>query len=291
MRQKKDKSDVFFQVPRESFKTSVGNIELPILYYDVNLFLAFYFVEPERATAVLRNTDLEPLCFYNRKSLVALALFEYKDTTVGIYNEVGLAIGVKEKEKKVSFPTLQLFKLLFKLNPQNIPIGFYILHLPVTTKEANVAGREIWGYPKFITEIALKFDLENSHFAGSVKDPDNKKSIFELEGRLKKGIPIPAFDLITYTYYEKQLIRTIIDVSGNFNFSFTSTFRLRNVESNHPMAETIKALGIENQDSYAAMYSTNWQSRLNKGNIVLESKVYRHPIKVIKSKSKAKIKR
>jgi len=291
MRQKKDKSDVFFQVPRESFKTSVGNIKLPILYYDVNLFLAFYFVEPERATAVLRNTDLEPLHFYNGKSLVALALFEYKDTTVGIYNEVGLAIGVKEKEKKVSFPTLQLFKLLFKLNPQNIPIGFYILHLPVTTKEANVAGREIWGYPKFITEIPLKFDLENSHFAGSVKDPDNKKSIFELEGRLKKGIPIPAFDLITYTYYEHQLIRTIIDVSGNFNFSFTSTFRLRNVESNHPMAETIKALGIENRDSYAAMYSTNWQSRLNKGNIVLESKVYRHPIKVIKSKSKAKIKR
>lgn len=291
MRQKKDKSDVFFQVPRESFKTRVGNIELPILYYDVNLFLAFYFVEPERATAVLRNTDLEPLRFYNGKSLVALALFEYKDTTVGIYNEVGLAIGVKEKEKKVSFPTLQLFKLLFKLNPQNIPIGFYILHLPVTTKEANVAGREIWGYPKFITEIPLKFDLENSHFAGSVKDPDNKKSIFELEGRLKKKIPIPAFDLITYTYYENQLIRTIIDVSGNFNFSFTSTFRLRNVESNHPMAETIKALGIENQDSYAAMYSTNWQSRLNKGNFVLESKVYRHPIKVIKSKSKAKIKR
>jgi len=234
---------------------------------------------------------LESLRFYNGKSLVALALFEYKDTTVGIYNEVGLAIGVKEKEKKVSFPTLQLFKLLFKLNPQNIPIGFYILHLPVTTKEANVAGREIWGYPKFITEIPLKFDLENSHFAGSVKDPDNKKSIFELEGRLKKGIPIPAFDLITYTYYENQLIRTIIDVSGNFNFSFTSTFRLRNVESNHPMAETIKALGIENQDSYAAMHSTNWQSRLNKGNIVLESKVYRHPIKVIKSKSKAKIKR
>ncbi len=288
MRPKKDKNDVFFQVPRAPFKTSIGNIELPILYYDVNLLIAFYIVEPERAITALRNTDLEPLCFYNGKSLVALALFEYKDTTVGIYNEVGLAIGVKEKGKKVSYPTLQLFKLLLKTNPQNIPIGFYILHLPVTTKKANVAGREIWGYPKFITEIPLKFDLENSHFIGSVKDPNNKKSIFELEGKLKKGIPIPAFDLITYTYFENQLIRTIIDVSGNFHFSFTSSFRLKNIESNHPMAETIKALGIDHHDSYAVMYSTNWQSRLNKGNIVLESKVFRHPIKVIKSKAKIK---
>jgi len=291
MRPKKDKNDVFFQVPRESFKTSMGNIELPILYYDVNLLIAFYFIEQKRARNILRNTDLETLGFYNGKSLVALALFEYKDTTVGIYNEVGLAIGVKEKEKKVFFPTLQLFKLLLKTNSQNIPIGFYILHLPVTTKKANVAGREIWGYPKFITEIPLKFDLQNSYFNGSVKDPDNKKSIFEIDGKLKKGISIPAFDLITYTYFENQLIRTIIDVSGNFNFSFNSSFRLKNVESKHPMAETIKALGIENQDSYAVMFSTNWQSRLNKGNIILESKVYRHPIKVIKSKSKAKIKR
>ncbi|GIX40293.1 MAG: hypothetical protein KatS3mg129_0026 [Leptospiraceae bacterium] len=289
MARKKDKSDVFFQVPKEKIKTSIGDIELPILYYDVNLTLVFYFVKPEKANEVLKNTDLEAIRFYNGKSLIALALFEYKDTTVGIYNEVGLAIGVKEKNKNASSPTLQLLKLLLKTNPENIPIGFYVAHLPVTTKEANVAGREIWGYPKFVTDIPLQFDLENSQLYGSVKDPETKKSIFELQGNLKGFIAIPAFDLITYTYLENKLIRTIINVSGNFRFSFNKSFRLTNIDSEHPMAKTIQILGLENQPSYAVMYSTNWQSRLNKGTVVLESKYFSNPVLSEVKKQKANV--
>jgi hypothetical protein len=292
MNKKYDKSDVFFRIPRENVKTSEGNVELPILYYDVNLMLIYYFVEKEKASFFLKDTDLEPLQFYNGKSLVIIAMFEYQDTSVGIYNEVGIAIGVKEKNKRVLLPTIQLIKLMLKSNPAAIPIGFYVAHLPVTTQKANIAGREIWGYPKFVTDIPLKFDIENSQFYGSVKDPNNKKSIFEVQGSLKGFITIPAFDIITYTYLENQLIRTIINVAGNFKLSFNNSYRLTNIESSHPMAQTLKLLGIENKNSYAIMYSTNWQSRLNKGSIVLESKNFNHPIfsKEIKKSQKAKTK-
>ncbi len=277
MKLKKDINDIFFQVPREGFPSSIGKIELPILYYDVNLLIVFYFVDFERSMTLLQNTDLEPIKFYNGKSLVTLALFEYKDTSVGRYNEVGLAIAVKEKSKQVQFPLLEFSKLLLKVNPEKIPFGFYVVHLPVTTKEANVAGREIWGYPKFVTEIPLKFDFEGFQFYGSVLDPENQ-TIFELKGDLKSFISIPAMDLITYTYYEDQLIRTHIDVVGNFKLSLNKSFTITNVQSHHPMAQMIKQLNLEHHKSFLILYSNNWQSRLNKGNVVLKSTTFFHPI-------------
>lgn len=277
MQIRKDKNDVFFQVPKEKFQSSMGTIDLPILYYDVNILIVFYYVDFEKSKTLLQNTDLEPIKFYNGKSLISLALFEYKDTTVGVYNEVGIGIAVREKSKLVRFPLLEFSKLLFKVNPEKIPFGFYVVHLPVTTKKANAAGREIWGYPKFVTDIPLTFDFKHSEFYGSVLDP-KKQLIFELKGELKSLFTIPAMDLITYTYYEEQLIRTHIDVIGKFNFSFNKSFILTNIQSHHPMAQTIRDLGLENQNSFLILFSNNWQSRLNKGKVVLKSSTFFYPV-------------
>ena len=46
----------FFDVPQEMFKTSVGNVELPILYYDVAQMCAYFAIDLDRAQKVLEPT-------------------------------------------------------------------------------------------------------------------------------------------------------------------------------------------------------------------------------------------
>lgn len=269
---RKIENNIFFNVPQEPIQTSIGNVNLPIFYYDVNVMYIFYLLESEKVQKLLEKTDLEAIRILGNKSLVCLAFFEYKNTSIGIYNEVGMAIAVKEKERKVSFPIIEFLKLLYKKNIQNISIGFWVQHLPVTTKEANVAGREIWGYPKFITKIPIEFDFIQKKFSGKVQDPNSKNLILSIEGKLNSILSLPAFSFLTYSYLGNKLIRTIINVKGRLKFSFNKSFKIQSISSNHTFAQTLKQLGLENHPSYAIMYGNHWQSRLNKGNIVLESK-------------------
>lgn len=268
----KIENDSFFNISQEPIQTSIGNVNLPILYYDANVIYIFYLLEFEKVQKFLEKTDLDVLRIFGNKSLVCLAFFEYRDTSIGVYNEVGMAISVKEKEQKVNFPSIEFLKLLFKKNIQSIPIGFWVQHLPVTTNNANVAGREIWGYPKFVTEIPIEFDFIHKKFSGIVQDPNSKNTILSVEGKLNSLLTLPAFSFITYSYLGNKLIRTIINVKGKLKFSFNKSFKIQSVSSNHIFAQTLKQLELENYPSYAIMYGSHWQSILNKGYVVLESK-------------------
>lgn len=259
-----NKNDDFFKVPVEQVKTSEGNVGLPILYYDVSLLMGFFWVEPDAVAAKLSGTGLKPVTCLNGKTIAGVALYAYHDTTVGIYNEVGVALNCIEAEKTPSIipPAVELL----------MPGGwrsssFYILDLPVTTKEANAAGREIWGYPKFVTEIPLTF--KKDYFSGGVKDPDGKSDIFTLDGKIGIGARLPAFDLVTFTNLDGTRIKTQVNVRGSFKYFINPEFQLKVGTSGHKMAQNLKDLGLAGASPFAlAVTEHNWQSRLNKGSIV-----------------------
>ena len=67
---------------------------------------------------------------------MALYCIEYRKTDIGPYNEVGLTV--------------------LALAPGDPIPANYVVDLPVTTAVANRAGREIWGYNKFVAAIDVK---------------------------------------------------------------------------------------------------------------------------------------
>ncbi len=78
-----------------------------------------------------------------------------------------------------------------------------------------------------------------------------------------------------------------MNVSGNFNISFNNNCKITNVISQHPIAETIKILNLENLNPYHILHSNNWQSRLNKGTIIKSKQIPHHlPIKTQKKTNK-----
>ena len=126
----------FFQVPRSHVKTSEGMVELPILYYDTSALNAFFLVEQARVEAVLKGTGLSPSLTVGGKALVGLSCFEYRDTSVGVYNEVGLAIAVTPQGEKLALGGWR--DLLSTLShPEERHVAFHIIDLPVTTAAAR----------------------------------------------------------------------------------------------------------------------------------------------------------
>merc|ERR1719460_2922262 len=76
--------------------TSAGDVALPILYHDGTLAAAFYALAPSVAQALLPD-ELEPLLIPGIGAVGGIFMFEYRNTSIGEYLELGLAIQAVQK--------------------------------------------------------------------------------------------------------------------------------------------------------------------------------------------------
>jgi hypothetical protein len=124
---------------------------LPIFYYDGNAMSAVF---PARLAALRRlmpDPRIVPARLAPGVGAVAVTCFEYLDTDIGPYNE--LAISVILADGGANLPGVALLSSLRRRQ-----LHAYVWHLPVTTEIANVNGRELWGYPKFVADIDFTQD-------------------------------------------------------------------------------------------------------------------------------------
>lgn len=254
-----DHRDPFFLYPRQCFTTSAGEVELPILYFDTSALAALFWVDMARAQSLLVGTGLRAIAARPGKALAAVAFYNYRETTVGAYNEVGVAIAVRP-EALFDQP-LPRVDLLWPLERRLT--GYYIIDLPVTTAAANAAGRELWGFPKFITDIEI--DWQGRDFAGRVRSPADSGDICSLSGRLGQGLLAPPLQLALYSQLQGRLLRSLVNVRGRATIALPGSLRLRTGTSQHDMAERLRALGLADVAPFAVHYTHAFQSRLNAG--------------------------
>ena len=140
----------FHRVQRfQRFETSSGPVTVPILYPDVHSMWVYFSAPIHKARALLPTDRLKPISMGNGNALYGIVCFEYRDTTIGSYNEVGIGVPCR-LDPSINVPIIPaLFNRFFS-------VGFYVHHLPVTTQIAYDAGVEIWGLPKFIAQITFE---------------------------------------------------------------------------------------------------------------------------------------
>ena len=250
--------DPFFQYPKTGFASSEGNVDLPILYFDDSTLIAMFWVDYDRAKPQVAQ-GLEVVRFGSGKALVALAFYEYRETSIAPYREVGVAIAVvPQGEKAPALPLMALFSSLDKNK-----LGFYVIDLPVTTAAACAAGREIWGYPKFVTPIG--FSLKGASFTGTVTDSATSGSMLTLSGHAGLGVPGPLLDLVLYSPHKGKMLRTLVNTRGGGRICLPGSIRLEVSHSDHPMAKRLVALGMNNAKPAFVSHTHALQLRLNAG--------------------------
>ena len=85
-------TDRFFDVPRTTRRTSEGPVELPILYHDASNVIVLFAARLGRLRDALAGTGLAPVSAGPLHGVVGLSFYEYRRTTVGVYDEVGTAV-------------------------------------------------------------------------------------------------------------------------------------------------------------------------------------------------------
>ncbi len=253
--------DSFFDVSRETKLTSQGQVDFPILYFDTSCVLAFFLCDLDKVKAQLVDVPLEPGIVVANKAIVGVALYEYRQTSIGAYNEVGVGIPVVHKgSSRAVLPLLDLFAPIEKRKT-----GFYVVDLPVTTQAANAAGREMWGLPKFVTDIP--FQLNGRQFSCSVLDPDTRQDIMTIDGKMGLGIPSPAMHLKLYSFLQGDTLETAVNLRRGATLRAPGSIKIKLGDSHHPMAERLRALGLDGKSPIALTATNEFQSRLNLGEV------------------------
>jgi hypothetical protein len=251
--------DPFFCVPRRTHATSQGPVDLPIFYREATAVMAFFGCAREGVEAALPGERMVPALTWGSRALVGLAFFDYRRTSIGAYREVGLAVPVLwRRARRPWFPWLELFR-----SADTRRLGFHVLDLPVTTKAADAAGRELWGYPKFVTAIDIR--LSPGRFDGKVHRPDGGGPILELAGRPGPGLGCPSLDLVTFERRNDQDRRTIIRTRGAARLRTGGDVTLTLGGDTHPMTRRLKRLGLNGRAPIFMTVDSGFQSRLHAG--------------------------
>jgi len=252
----------FFNREWEIYKSKEGIIDLPIFYYDLSSVILAYLVDVAAAETLLKGSGLRPALFGKEKAMVMLAFFEYRNSTIGPYNEVALAtMSYPEKGKKPVLPITNFLK-----KGRNWRIAAYIHHLPVSTELACAAGREIWSLPKFVAHIP--FELNKSHFRGAVTDASSQQDILRVageSGRLGIKNIFHAIDMVFYSIHEGRILKTVVETQGRSFYSLGGEFRLALTDSGHEMAESMRILCIDKRKPAFTIISEKMKSILPKG--------------------------
>lgn len=254
--------DPFFCVPVAKHQTSEGDVILPMMIYDATFAMSVFLCDLKKVNKVFEGTGMVPASRLFGKAAVGLGLIEYRATSLGAYNEVGLALPQFWNKSNALFDCVKSMLELYR-NTKTKEMGYYVVHLPVTTELARVVGSECWGYPKFVTNIDV--DINHRNMDCCVMDPNGKDKIFDIKGKLGLGMSVPALDILNNTIKDGKHLRTIVNTRGKAKLYMGGNARLSIGKSGHPMTETMRALGMDGKRPFCTHVIPNFQSLLHAG--------------------------
>jgi len=240
-------------------QTSLGPVELPVFCNDGSAVAAFFLCDYVKAAQKLEDTGLYPIEFSKGKALASLGLFEYRQSTLEPYNEGFLMIAVTP-QPKMSF-LAQKFQFFVKAKHRKL--GLYTLDLPITEELPLVAGREIWGTPKFLADIVLNFS--NDRFTGEVLLKGNGEKILSLESSFNKGMPFRFLDSVVYSNHQDSIIKIISNFNCSVRITRDKEARLKVGSIDHPMAHNLRDLGLDGANPFLLQTADKIKFILNDG--------------------------
>lgn len=191
----------FKDTPRKTLDMAGQQIEFPILYYDLRCMTNIFTAKTSRLKKLLPHPNFRPIEIWPGTGMLGITAFEYRDTSIGSYNEIAIAIPVKFPPGFV-FPGLAAISMMRK---NVFPV--YIHHLPVTTEIALKAGVHFWNYPKFLAEITFQDQGENLE----VTLKENDRLILRMFARklaTKRSVPLQFH---TYSIRENVVMHALVD--------------------------------------------------------------------------------
>jgi hypothetical protein len=199
-----------------------------------------YLVAAKAAQRIVDPTGLEVTGPLPGKALMALAVCRYDDTDLDSYHEVAVSFVVRPHDAPPNPSALDRLREF-----GSGAIGAYIHRLPVDQEFTCAAGRDIWGYPKWISTIDIDESEPGDRRSGSgttVRLVDAGTHVLTLTLTGGGPVKLPSHAPPSYSFGDGVLRRTRWEMSSEGVAGRPGGATL--VLGDHPMADELRSLGL-----------------------------------------------
>jgi hypothetical protein len=189
-------------------------LTFPIEVRRASSWAAQFAVNARAAERLVDGTGLRIAKVAPNSGLCVLTFVRYEDTDLDAYHELGVILLVRGPRGR----------------------GVYIHRLPVNQEFTMHAGRELWGFPKFLADI----DIHEQPGATTCHLRHEDRDVLELT--IRNGpLPMPQPAIPTYTFLDGMLRATTWETSGGARGRpGGAAIRL----GTGPLADELRSLGL-----------------------------------------------
>jgi hypothetical protein len=190
------RQSAFFEgVPQVDATLAGEPAKLPIFYYDGTAQTAVFPARLGALRRLLPDPRFVPARLAPGLGAVAVTCFEYRDTDIGPYNELAIAIVLNNPPFASNLPGRALLTGL-----RDKQLHAWVHHLPVTTEIARAGGVELYNYPKFVGSI--EFEEDGSRRTCRLGEGD--EPILTLDGPLVETPRSGETQLFSHLWMDRQ---------------------------------------------------------------------------------------
>ena len=229
-----------------SFTVLGRTIALPVEVRRAAQWGVQYLVPAAAAQRIVEPTGLEVTGPVPGRAMLALAVCRYEDTDLDAYHEVAVSFVVRPHDAPPLGSSAQRTREFFAG-----AVGAYIHRLPVDQEFTCAAGRDIWGFPKWVTSIdidepaALDQGVGGRARAGTgttVRLVDGGTHVLTLTVAAGGRLHLPSQAPPSYSFADGVLRRTTWTTSSEGTAGRMGGASL--VLGDHPMAGELRSLGL-----------------------------------------------
>jgi hypothetical protein len=260
-----DRGDRGDRPPAVDSWTVMGRtVGLPVEVRRAGQWGAQYLVPTVAAQRLVEPTGLEVTGPVPGRALVALAVCRYDDTDLDPYHEVAVSFVVRLHDAPPRPTAAQRTREFF-----SGAIGAYIHRLPVDQAFSCTAGRDIWGFPKWVTTIDIDEPPPAGPKAGTgttVRLVDDGTHVLTLTVAAGGPLRVPSQAPPSYSFADGVLRRTLWSTSSEGNAGRVGGATL--VLGHHPMADELRSLGLPKRALFTSS-ATNMRASFGRAEIVI----------------------
>jgi len=223
--------DVCRRVADDRFVVDGRELTLPMQIAELTLCAQVFAVPARAARQLLDGSGLRLAEIWPGTSALTLMAVEYRDNPLGNYCEAVICVPAYAPGER-ALPGLGGLDILTKR------ASHYIYAMPVDQEFTAHAGRFLWGYPKFLAQLAIELG------------PDAARARFSHDGQLVFGMQVPLGDRGTLDQRAANLterggiVRRIEASIVGSGFAFKLGGQAPEIGETHPLACTLRALGL-----------------------------------------------
>jgi hypothetical protein len=215
-------------------------IPMPVKVGAASMLMQAFLVDANTVENIIKGTGYRALVIWPGKAIVQLLAVDYRENDLGDYNEGAIIFPVVTPGQKL-FPLLGAWLALISGKACN-----YVYRMPVNQPFTTHAGRFIWGFPKWPTQMDFEFNDKTAMGYFS----DNGQLVYKIQAATGGKMAMKDQKSPSVTVRNGKAYKTY-GISSGSGVTFKVGGAEPEIGNAHPLALELRSLGLPKKPMFS----------------------------------------